>query len=875
MSLWKKSGNTETGDGYQAGLTPRSFFACILCLLLAGMYTQFSMVITGECYMIPESATPIPAMIVVFLLILLVGLVGSLFKLRILSKAELVCIAFATLMAVPMMTQGFWHRFLGVTSAPLRNACFDYLDAYDDSLWPHGPNLLSGSFDVANPAKNVAKSEFGVSFSAVENNGRNVTWSEVEYEEGVKDILPTIRNTVPGEESFISFSIPVTPGDSDSMVPANPHLASILVRTADLDADAEVSCKAFADDSPVPVSLFSTRKADKKTFLHKMGFVRVGVYGARIPDCRSNVTVRVALKGRGTATFADPKLMSVYAIETAFTGRKEILESEYNALPPENRPAGVVVRPDNLWSLKGLTYFFKGYIPLREWIRPALVWGSYMLMLFMAFFCINVMMRKKWAESERYPMPNAKIPLALIGAEDKVDSPFSNIWKNRYAWWGLVIAIIYSVLKGAHFYNPKLPDLTIQINIGEYISNPVFGGMFNVSFVFSLFICAIAIFFELNVLLSIVVGFWLVRAVYFLGHITTIDVNSGFPWRHQQTVGAYIGYFLVVMALSWKYIWGIIKSSFKGTGKEPGDILSPRIALILFILSHVGIVFWAMYTGSSVASMLVMFCFLVLVGFVSAKYRAECGSPFGYFTPYNSMVFVAACGGIAVFGTSGMLVSLILSGFLTVTVFFLIPGIQFEAIQIGKRMKINPRHLIYTCLLGLVGGLFIGGWVFLSNAYSIGGDNIKFQWAFNGLNWFMNGYRTILNQASVDWMREAADTAANVGPDWETRAMVTSGGIMVVLTLLRQFFAGFWFHPLGFLLGFTNLNDGANWGTLLIAWAIRALVLKIGGANAVRTKLQPFFIGVFAGCLVGIMIFTVVNSMSAASGSPLFYPDMP
>ena len=105
--------------------------------------------------------------------------------------------------------------------------------------------------------------------------------------------------------------------------------------------------------------------------------------------------------------------------------------------------------------------------------------------------------------------------------------------------------------------------------------------------------------------------------------------------------------------------------------------------------------------------------------------------------------------------------------------------------------------------------------------------------------------------------------------------MVFSGSIMVALTLLRQFFAGFWFHPLGFLLGLTHLNDGANWGTLLVAWAIRALVLKVGGAKAVRDKLLPFFAGCFVGCLLAIMTFTVVNGISIASGSPLFYPGMP
>ena len=873
MSFWKRSASVNA-DGFQPGITPRSLIACVLCMLLAGMYTQYSMVVLGECYMIPEAAMPVPAFNVLLLLVVFVGLLGTVFKLRILTKAEIVCVAFATIMSVPMMTQGFWHRFLGVTSAPLRNNSFDYLDAYSDNLWPHGPNVLKGAFEAAAPGGS-GENASGVA-CAVPEGFTNITWGVVEYEEGVSAMLPTIVNTANDEETYLTFSIPVTPGDRDSFVPANPHLISFLAHADKVEAETEIFCRSFADDNPAAIKLASAKRADKKTYLHKLGYIRVGTYGV-IPgdNCHSNVTVQLGLKGRGSVTFADPKLMSVYALEAAFSGRKMMRESEYNALPPAERPAGVAIKPDNMWSLKGLTFLVKGYIPIREWLRPVAVWGSYMLMLCMAFFCINVMMRKKWAESERYPMPNTRIPLAMIGAEDKVDNPFSAIWRNRWTWAGIIFAFCYGILKGAHFYNHHLPDLVLRFSVGDYINNPVFGNMFKVSFDFQLFACSIALFFELNVLLSIVVGYWLVRSLYFFGHITTIDVNSGFPWFNEQTVGAYLGYFVVIIALSRKYIWGIIKDAFKGTAREPGDAFSSRVALLLFLLCHVGIVGWALYTGTSIISMMLMFCFLVLLGFVTAKYRAECGSPFGYFSPYNSMLFVAACGGIAVFGTTGMLVSLILSGFLTVTVFYLIPGMQFEVIQIGKRMKIQPRHIVYTCLLGLFGGLFIGGWVFLSNAYTMGGDNIKFQWAFNGLNWFMNSYRTTLNQATVDWLRQTADSTAHAGPLWGRRAMFFSGSIMVILTLLRQFFAGFWFHPIGFLLGFTHLNDGANWGTLLIAWAIRALVLKIGGAKAVRSKLLPFAAGVFIGCLLAVMTFTVVNTISVASGSTLFYSSMP
>ena len=105
--------------------------------------------------------------------------------------------------------------------------------------------------------------------------------------------------------------------------------------------------------------------------------------------------------------------------------------------------------------------------------------------------------------------------------------------------------------------------------------------------------------------------------------------------------------------------------------------------------------------------------------------------------------------------------------------------------------------------------------------------------------------------------------------------MVLWGALAMLLTVLRQLFSGFWFHPIGLILGSSNMMDGAVWGSLLVAWAVRGLVLKVGGATSVKNKLQPFFVGVFLGALVVLLLFSAVNSLSVAHGSTLLYQDIP
>jgi hypothetical protein len=863
MFFGKKKREAASGaDRLIPGITPRSLVASLLCMLLAGIYTQYSMVIVAENNQSPEMILPVPAMAVLLLLVIVGGILYRLFKVKMLTHAELLCVTFSMFIAVPIMTQGFWHRFLGLTTSPLRNASFDYLDAYNENLWPHGPNVLAG---VLTP-------------EGVTAGEGTLTWETVEYEEGRTALLPRLTSTNAEAVATFSVAIPVQPEKGPPVAVANPHLISVLARTADLETESEFFVRVYQDDAPASNQLITERKADKKTYLHRTGFVRVGAYGVPLADrpC-ARLRFEFGLRGRGTIHFADPKLMSVQAIEGAFRGRKVIPQAEYDAMPPASRPPGVVVKPDSLWSLRGLGYIMQGYIPLREWMRPAVVWSLYVFLLCGAFFAVNVIMRKKWAESERYPLPLTRIPLAIMGTDDPDAGQrgFSSVFQNRYLWAGLIISLVWCMLKGWHAYNPRVPDLRIDVPLGPYFLNPAWGGMFNgTHFSVSAFIVSIAVFFELNVLLSFVVGYWLYRAAYLVGHWTNLKVEVGFPWRDQQTIGAYLGYFLIVVILSWKYLLGVLKAAVRGTPKERGDVMSSRAAVLLLVGCHVGVLVWARLVGASALSMMVYFCFLVILGFVSSKFRAECGMAFGYFTPYNAMLFVSAVGGMALFGAEGLLVALLLSGFLTVTVFFLVPGTQFEVIQLGKRLGIQPRSLLYTCLLGVAGGLFIGGWVFLSNAYSYGGDNIRFQWAFNGLDWFLTRFRSDLSVTTTTWLREAGGPTVRVA-DWGQRTMVFGGVVAMILTLLRQFFAGFWFHPIGFIVGSTNVFDCANWGNLAVAWAIRALVLKVGGATAVRHKLQPFFVGVFLGALITLLVFFAVNSISVARGAAKLYPAIP
>ncbi len=86
-----------------------------------------------------------------------------------------------------------------------------------------------------------------------------------------------------------------------------------------------------------------------------------------------------------------------------------------------------------------------------------------------------------------------------------------------------------------------------------------------------------------------------------------------------------------------------------------------------------------------------------------------------------------------------------------------------------------------------------------------------------------------------------------------------AGSLTGIVTVLRQVFAGFWFHPVGIILGPSGLLQYA-WGSCLIAAAIRFFVLRLGGAVTVRQKLLPFFVGVFISAVAAYGIFGAITS---------------
>ena len=828
-------------NGFRPGITIASLVVSFFALLLMAMLGQQATVLLNLSFPLEHSLAA-PAVQVLVLLTFVVGLVYLVAKVRILSRAELLCVFFAMVMAAPLMTQGFWQRIISITATIPRSGDFTKLDSLNDRLWPHGRNLLADALTEGRREQLVAAGQ--------------LTWEDVEFEKDRRAAVAVLRNDRKDQVTSVRVRVPVQSAAVAGVAVGESYLVSALVRAQDLTGDSFYYCRAHADGAAEFSELFRDTVSAKVTFAHQTGFVRVGTYGVKFSSAaREFVDLEFGLMGPGQLELWDPKLFNVEALEAAYTGRVMVRQSEYDRLPPEDR-GGLLVKPDNMWSLAGLKFVLGGYIPWGDWWEPLATWSALFGLITLAMLAVNVIMRRQWADNERYPFPLTRVPLALLGEEGEEAGALPAIWKNPLMWIGFGVTLVWCLLRLWNFYNPKVPDVNLSIPLLPYFTDPKWGGMWNnVTFSVTAIYLGLALFMELNVLLSLVVGYFFYRSMFRLGAMTGWNANTDFPYGYNQMVAAYITYGLLIIFFTRKYLSQVLRAALKGDKEaSAGEIFTYRTAFIVLALTIVGAMMWGRWLAISPLAILVYFLYILVTGFVAAKFRTECGAPWGYYTPSNAFLFLTLVGGFGVFGADGMLVCVIASFLLFETVFFLLPGMQLELAELGRRFQVKPRHLLYTCLLGLGGGLVIGGWVFLSNAYSLGGDTVSYKWAFDTKSWYFNQYNVSINEATGQLLgQHTAHAETGISPrNW---AYTFAVAMTTILTVLRQYFAGFWFHPFGYIMGSTFMMMNV-WGSCLLAWAIRLTVLKLGGAATVKNRLIPFAVGVF---LAGVFMYLVMT----------------
>jgi hypothetical protein len=730
-----------------------------------------------------EMALPVPGLAVLLVLLGVNALGLWLLRARLLTRAQVAAVAFGIILSAPLATQGFWHRIHGLVSTMPREGQFWLMDGLSDKLWPHGADLVAG----ATPPRG-----------------------------GTPIALAAGR----------PLELPLA-----GVTAGNPFLISVLARCEAPPAGLNWRAELVHGDRSVEA--WRLDRATRPDAIRGDGYERIGVYGLRAPEANGPAALRFTLEGPGTVELLDAKVVSVAALELSLRGREPVTASRYAAMTPAEQGRAVVV-PDGWMSAAGMAFTGGGGVPWSEWIVPLCAWGAFLVLMLTGIFAIGLLMRPQWAEAERLPYPLARGVGLLTGLDGE-----RPLWRSTWFWTALLLAGLWCQLKYWHGHVSTLPDATIAIPLKAYVTDPGLQKMWDVTFTVSAIFLGLALFFELNLLASLVVGFFLYRSLFWLGETTGLGTEPGYPWRFEQQIGAYVAYAMAIVWLARRHLASVAHRAFTGGWRPaPAEVVAPRTALLLLLGSCALALVWAAWVGFSLGGFSLFFIYLLLVGVVSARLRAECGLLFGYFTPYNATLALAAAGGMATLGPELILFATLASAFLA-TCTFHAPGAQLEFIEVGRKEGLNGRSLAILPIVAIVVGMVVAGWAFLTLSYGRGGDTLHYSYPYDTKLWYFSAFNQEVNSLK----------GGNAGGGASLVGMAIGGSVTLVVAGLRQLFAGFWLHPAGLVLAPSYLTD-MIWGSCLVALALRSLTVRLAGAVAVRERLLPAGLGIFlGGCL--------------------------
>jgi len=845
-------------------LSYRAVLIGVVAMVWMGMWIHFHEVLVPQPSPLAENSPPLAAVGLLLGVVIACGLLQLIRRGLGLHRGEMLVVYCMLVIAAPLMSQGMWHRFLGlVVAIPHHKHNMDLIDSYSPALWPHGEPLVTRPVRLDDP--NVTASH------PQRVRAIDIERSQVGPTRGIRFDAKEVGSDA---TTTLTLRVPRDPDNPDSLQPGERFYCTALLRVRALAVGGRIMLQLRSDGGTVRDVLTLTRTT-QEAYAHLGGFVRRGEPYVDIPrDTRQSVSLVLTLEGAGVVDLADVQLFSNEALAQMHKGVSEATQSELSRIPPDRRDA-LLARPDELTSPEGLLYTLRGYIPWRQWIRPLGYWGVIVLAMFLCTLGIAIVFRKQWAEHERFAFPMIVVPQMLIEARAEHGDSTRALIRHPAFMSGVGAALLYTLLLGLAQYIPGFPNPKIEIPLDQYFGSPAmkaavngFGGrnQFTVVLVF----VAIAFFVDLQLLASVLIFFLISLVPWYFGERFGWKTISGpvddFPFPHEQHIGAFLCLAGLVLWISrrhlaevWRHVIGAAR------GGDAGEAMRYRTAVLMIVASFGIFAGWGAMTGLGVGSALLFFGFMIVCALAAARIRTEFGAPWTYFTPYFPYLIFSLLGGLAVFGTQTMLLAYFAGGFMAVAQFLMFAPSQVEMVELARRQHARPVGVKWALILGAIGGVLIGGYVMLVWAYGVGGENIDYMrgWAINQ-DWYFRGLRQGVNDMNRMSMNPDAEPAGL--PVAPLSAVGIGAAVTLAISALRMHLVGFWLHPIGYVLANTFFIYSV-WGSVLVAMGTKWLALKIGGPRLLRRQLTPFFVGVFCGAVIGVILWDILALYAWSNGS--------
>ncbi len=536
-------------------------------------------------------------------------------------------------------------------------------------------------------------------------------------------------------------------------------------------------------------------------------------------------------------------------------------------------------------------------LPWRLWVGPLIRWGALFTVLFMLMMCLAEWLRRKWIERENLAFPLVEVAdqmirpdVAIETATDATDPEPRKFLINAIFLLGFALGALWLTVEAMGHYEFIGKVHTTTLDLYEKVFKD--GSLSELNTVFlnlSPIVIGIAFLVSLEVSFSV----WMLFILYQLGfyvfidHANVVDPQytgwaggKRYPFPMEQMLGAMVCLTLILLYKSFR-----TKSRVSGGG-EQGYYLGPKtlvLGSILLIAAVLGLM-WSFGVGPGNWWVLALGGAVVLAQTISAaRVRAETGLP-THHVSYEFTKMPMVLGITDWMGAKGF-VHWVSTSFLPMSLLFRSLPQQLENIELARRHKLRYRTVAASSLLAFVVAIVVGMGSFLLFSYYFGvqgtgmfGDALPSQAGKGQPSFSIARYSLwvshFLGEQGLDKMNQPHTVRLYF--------MGIGLGIFAVLSFLRNRFLRFPLHPIGYLLSLMAIHylwitpylkggDVAGkefswlWGSVLLAWLVKKLVIKYGGMNTYK-RAKPFFVGLVVGSIVTVFAWNVLDLIVSLSG---------
>jgi hypothetical protein len=327
------------------------------------------------------------------------------------------------------------------------------------------------------------------------------------------------------------------------------------------------------------------------------------------------------------------------------------------------------------------------------------------------------------------------------------------------------------------------------------------------------------------------------------------------PFPFAQARGGLICIVLLGLWTARKHLKDVVR---KALGRAPeiddsDEPLSYRTAVFGLLGGGLFLTLWAHLFGLSLHLSLMYFVFFFLFTIGMSRLRIDAGIPILTVPIVAHLFYILSGGGPQAF-TRDDYMTFAYMNVLGYTALGALMMVQFENFRLSDVVGLSRRKMSLAMVLALLLGLFATYYFCLRVIYQHGIfvlDHEGGALAEARVGRYYNySYQQVGdNQSPTDWLRVAFH---GIG-----------FAVTYFLTVMRRLFLRWPFHPLGYIFG--TAMGKTLWGSMLVGWAVKSIVVRYGGATIYR-RVRPFFLGMIFGELAMRAFWAIVSMFGDMGG---------